>query len=395
MKRANHLERSRRQGRRGYVLVSMATMAITLIGAMGLAVDMGRVFIAKNETQIYADAAALGAAIELDGTDAGITRAVDRVNQSGNSWNLHSTTVTGATVEFAPSQAGPWETSPANPVGYAYARVSLTVADPLYFIPMIVSSYHQNVVSSAIAGQIPINTFPVGLSPFTAVSFDPHEPDYGFVKGNEYTIQWPQMTPNSGACREDNPNGCFVRDPCANDSDYAKYWVSQRWSNSQNGYWGSNSNNEIRQYVLDLKQIMPISIGDNLDDGGTADDGLNVLANGNKAVEKDVLDERVGEDEYQDTNDPDVYLANSLHNGRRLLTVPIVRPDDEDHTIVVGFGQFLLYSNGGSDPDYYRDVYQAGNEPFCAVYVGPFTLGSNDNSGRGNGTGGTRVRLLN
>jgi len=37
--------------KRGFVLVTMAIAAIALIGMLGLAVDVGRMFIAKNETQ--------------------------------------------------------------------------------------------------------------------------------------------------------------------------------------------------------------------------------------------------------------------------------------------------------------------------------------------------------
>ena len=58
-----------REGReRGFVLVTMAVAAIALIGVLGLAVDLGHMFISKNETQAYCDSAALAAALALDGT---------------------------------------------------------------------------------------------------------------------------------------------------------------------------------------------------------------------------------------------------------------------------------------------------------------------------------------
>src|SRR5438046_725991 len=50
---------------RGFVLITMAVAAVALIGVVGVAVDMGRMFIAKNETQSYCDAAALAAALAL------------------------------------------------------------------------------------------------------------------------------------------------------------------------------------------------------------------------------------------------------------------------------------------------------------------------------------------
>ena len=54
---------SRRKGQRGVILVVMTAAAIALIGAMGLAIDMGHIFIVKNETQAYVDAAAIAASL--------------------------------------------------------------------------------------------------------------------------------------------------------------------------------------------------------------------------------------------------------------------------------------------------------------------------------------------
>jgi len=49
-----------------------------LLGAVGLAVDLGRMYIVKGEAQTFADSAALAAVLELDSTSAGITRARPR-----------------------------------------------------------------------------------------------------------------------------------------------------------------------------------------------------------------------------------------------------------------------------------------------------------------------------
>ena len=75
--------------------------AIALMGALGLAVDLGRVFIAKNETQAFCDAAALAAALALDGTSTGITSAQAAVTSSTNQWNFGTTAVSSPTVVFA------------------------------------------------------------------------------------------------------------------------------------------------------------------------------------------------------------------------------------------------------------------------------------------------------
>ncbi|HTD43841.1 MAG TPA: pilus assembly protein TadG-related protein, partial [Bryobacteraceae bacterium] len=61
----------RRQKQSGFVLITMAAACIAMLGALGLAVDMGRIFIAKSETQAYVDAQAIAAALQLDGTSTG------------------------------------------------------------------------------------------------------------------------------------------------------------------------------------------------------------------------------------------------------------------------------------------------------------------------------------
>ena len=76
----------------------------------------------------------------------------------------------------------------------------------------------------------------------------------------------------------------------------------------------------------------------------------------------------------------------------RLLAVPIVDPVDTTHTNVIGFGQFLLYANGPGTSNYYTKTTN-GNDPYCAIYVGPYNIGST-NPGAGGTTGASRVKLV-
>ena len=57
---------SRTRRERGFVLVTMAVAALAIVGALGMAVDVGRAFIAKNETQTFCDSAAYAAVLKLD-----------------------------------------------------------------------------------------------------------------------------------------------------------------------------------------------------------------------------------------------------------------------------------------------------------------------------------------
>ena len=58
--------------------MTMAVTAIAMIGAMGLAIDLGHIFIVKNETQAYVDAAALAVY-----RDSGIDRVLLEVPDKG------------------------------------------------------------------------------------------------------------------------------------------------------------------------------------------------------------------------------------------------------------------------------------------------------------------------
>src|SRR6266481_1960423 len=108
-----HARRNRRES--GYVLVTMAGTAVALLAAVGLAVDIGRMFIAKNETQAYCDSAAMAATLKLNGLSTGITAATAVVASSKNAWNLDTAPITSYTVDFSTSATGPWSPNPGSP----------------------------------------------------------------------------------------------------------------------------------------------------------------------------------------------------------------------------------------------------------------------------------------
>lgn len=60
---------------RGFALLATGVGLLAIVGIAGITVDLGRMYIAKNELMAYTDAASIAAAVQLDGTAAGITRA--------------------------------------------------------------------------------------------------------------------------------------------------------------------------------------------------------------------------------------------------------------------------------------------------------------------------------
>ena len=96
---------------------------LLMLATLGMAFDFGRIYIARNEAQIFTDAAALTAAQKLDGTAAGLDTARAAVARLPNRWNLGTASFTGVVVEFS-ADGTKWDVAPSDPATLAYARVT-------------------------------------------------------------------------------------------------------------------------------------------------------------------------------------------------------------------------------------------------------------------------------
>src|SRR5260370_10864606 len=361
----------RREG--GFMLITMAIAAIATVGALGMAVDVGRAFIAKNETQSFCDAAAYAAVLKLSVTSCGITTATAGFTNAVNPWNMNTASVSNPSVDFATSANGPWSKNPSPATGYIYARVQASVDMPMYFIPVVINwvlpdsqtgRYTQTVNTAAIAGQIPQTTFDRGLAPYTVVSTNPGAADFALVVGNRYDIQWPAYNGTRAGCTPSTPAGCFVPPPCSGESFASKAAVASYWGANLSGYWGSNSNSLINAEVLDNVQTSPITLGQNI---------FTILTSGNKKAEAKALDTRVQEDGDYSDNDLTSYYANQNSNYRRFTAFPLVTPRTTHTPPVLGFASFFLVSDGSAASTYYEAG--SGNDPYCAVYAGSYLPG--------------------
>jgi len=77
---------SKRDGERGSVLATATLGMLSLLLAVGLGVDISRLYLAKTELQNAADSASLAGASALNGSSSGITMAVDRAVQTMNNY---------------------------------------------------------------------------------------------------------------------------------------------------------------------------------------------------------------------------------------------------------------------------------------------------------------------
>lgn len=94
-----HLPRSKRPSlaheQSGGVAVYVALIASVTFGIVGLAIDATRAMIVRSESQAAADAAALAAGSQLDGTPTAITRANNAINDLVNNGQRFASTGAG------------------------------------------------------------------------------------------------------------------------------------------------------------------------------------------------------------------------------------------------------------------------------------------------------------
>jgi hypothetical protein len=101
----------------------MSVAMLLLLAVIGMAFDMGRIYIARNEAQVFTDAASMTAASKLDGTAAGLERAREAVGKLPMRWNLGTQPFTGVIVEFS-ADGMMWEKDPKDPAPLAFTRVT-------------------------------------------------------------------------------------------------------------------------------------------------------------------------------------------------------------------------------------------------------------------------------
>jgi Putative Flp pilus-assembly TadE/G-like len=382
---------NQRNSQRGFVVIAVSLSIMLLIGVAGLAVDLGRMYIGKSEAQAFCDAASLSAAVKLDGSVSGITAAKTVVTASFQlPWNYGGDKITTPVVDFATAVAGPWVVTPAAPAGYVFVRVRTSMPVTLSLLAVVTNSRFGTVAAQAVAAQVVVTRFEQGLAPYTVVSTKPASPDFGLTRGNEYDIQWPQYNATRNGCSPITPMNCFSPSsaPCSGDNTTAHpdrlpdvAAMVQNWGSSTNGYWGSNQNSMIATEIIDAIQTQPVGIDDSL-----------AMTSGNKNAQAGILDQRVMQDGDVLDKLQGPYFASSFHNGRRLLAVPVANPTPTG-TIVIGFASFLLETNAtsGRASNFYASG--SGNDPYCAIYVGPYVLGGT-NGGGSNSSGAYKISLV-
>jgi hypothetical protein len=346
------MHKRRGASQRGFNLLATGASISAVIATLGLATDMARMYVVKNEMQAYVDAAAMAACYELDGTLDGIASAqgVAAAGPNGantpNRWDFATKTVTGVQTSFAQTFTGSYLASPASGTDYRFVKVRASATVPLYFLTIVPQvGANRTIQAMAVAGQAFANSLGEGGAPFSPDAHDPADPDFGFTRGEKYTLRWP-------------PIGQRDKHYCKGDKDFVPGGGS-----SDRGYIdvGQGKGDAALHNAIvnnDYYLSNPLTVGSVLNH-----------VTGEKSINPS-MDERFN----QDTDTTSNTYAEYNGNGRRLLVVPV--NNGGDPSVIVGFGAFLLPPNA------------CGNSnvtPCCGEYLGPAVISGKKKAGGGSG----------
>jgi Flp pilus assembly protein TadG len=409
---------------KGFVLVACMVCAVVLFGMAGLAIDVGRMYITKNEAQSFADSAALYAAQQLDGTPAGITAADNAVATNPNAWNFGTTAFTGTITEYSADGSTGWQTSDkvtaAAAANIRYVRVTPVVNNvSLFLLPVTGTGTTATVKAQAIGGQVLLGCVSCGgaggaaaggaatsaamggagassgspiLFPYSPIanvdatrsSQLPATGDpFGFTQNVQYDLKWPA---NASVGTLGNN-----KVPCAGDNNAAMV-------NRESG-----ASSHLGEIVLNSASALAADITMQDDAVGVSisiDQSVNPTTGQKNSIVK-ALNDRAAQDTDNTSLTYTEYLDRTTNhgNGRRLITVivnngygnsaGVAYPSDQQ-AIGLGYAQFLLLPTGSYTQN------GGSNNPWCAVYVGPAPTTDTPDGGVGSrGRGVGVVRLTN
>lgn len=181
-------------------MIMTAILMVVIILAVGLCIDVARVYMIRTELQNAADAAALAAARELNSGSSGINDAVTRATNIVNNYGFNDASVTIPTVQFSVNLYGTYvsaATAAASPANYRFVRVTtLSASTAMLFSARVLGANHTESRSAVAGMSVGVNTicdfFPIAValtdSDTTDTGFTPPAPNtvmtLNFVQGN-------------------------------------------------------------------------------------------------------------------------------------------------------------------------------------------------------------------
>ena len=189
-----------------------AIFALGLVLAVGLCIDVARIYMVRAEIQNAADAAALAAARELNSCTSGIQDAVTRATTIVNNYGFNKVPVTITSVEFAVNLNGTyWPQGPdteRNAANIRFVRVTTqTTSTTMLFAARALGATHLESAKATAGMSVGINTicdfFPIAVALDPTVQ--PGDDASGFPAPNStMTLNFVQGTGNSATVADKN-----------------------------------------------------------------------------------------------------------------------------------------------------------------------------------------------
>jgi len=371
------------ESERGSVMIMTAILMAGIILAVGLCIDVARIYMVRTELQNAADAAALAASQELNSGASGIQDAVTRATTIVNNYGFNRAAVNIVNVEFGVNLEGAYvdaETAEANPDNIRFVRVTTqTSSTPMLFSASVLGASHGESRNATAGMSVGINTicdfFPI------AVALDDPDP----APNTTMFLNFVQGTGNSATLADKDYIILEVPDITGNGAPETAVLsagltnICQTMNTSITFHMtpSSNINNGPRQ----------ISDGVNTRFNEYANGYGNALVPGTFPPDSNVA-ENITYDEYFNRLTVTAPSTNGPgKDDRRVLIVPIVAPGtySPPNAIVIKFGAFFLKRRSTVT----NPCSQAGN---CAVLEvewidealvigrGSFTPGGGDSS---------------
>ncbi|HXQ70084.1 MAG TPA: pilus assembly protein TadG-related protein [Pyrinomonadaceae bacterium] len=342
-----------RKAERGSVMIMTAILMAGIILAVGLCIDIARMYMVRTELQNAADAAALSAARELSSGAGGIQDAVARATAIVNNYGFNDAVVNipAVNVEFAINLNGPYvssATAQAAPANYRFVRVTTpSVSMPMLFSARVLGA-NRSQTRNAVAGMsVGINTI-CDFFPFAVALNDSNPNDGVFTPPAPNTV----MTLNF---RQGNGNSFTLA-----DKDYIIIEVPEISGN------GAPETVRLAAGLTSICQSLNVNVPFHATPSSNQNNGprqiadgtstrFNIYANGpgNLNATDFPPDSNIAQNiTFQQYNDRTVVTPPNPNapgvDQRRILVVPIVAPGTYTGTPVgaptLMFGAFFLKS---------------------------------------------------
>lgn len=342
-----------RKAERGSVMIMTAILMAGIILAVGLCIDIARLYMVRTELQNAADAAALSAARELSSGAGGIQDAVTRATTIVNNYGFNDSVVnvSAVDVQFAINLNGPYvssataQTAPAN---YRFVRVTTqSVSTPMLFSARVLGASRSQTRNAVAGMSVGINTI-CDFFPFAVALNDSNPNDVGFTPPAPNTV----MTLNF---RQGNGNSFTLA-----DKDYIIIEVPEISGN------GAPETVRLSAGLTSICQTLNMNVPFHATPSSNQNNGprqiadgtstrFNIYANGpgNLNATDFPPDSNVAQNiTFQQYNDRTAVTPPNPHgpgvDQRRILVVPIVAPGTYTGTPVgaptLAFGAFFLKS---------------------------------------------------